>query len=191
MIKMIFERLKERRKYEGYTQQEVANILNVQRATYAGWETGKDIMPLRQFFKLSNSYQLSLDYLTGLNDDESKVVSKTKFIDLDQVAERMKNFRKEQHLTQKQVADALQTTQSNIHKYETGKCLITTMYALEFSKHFSYPLDKFPCAESLLQFITQRLQAILDCDYPGIIVVETKLRESSDSYVTCKRKGGN
>ena len=36
MIKMIFERLKERRKYEGYTQQEVANILNVQRATYAG-----------------------------------------------------------------------------------------------------------------------------------------------------------
>ena len=52
----------------------------------------------------------------------------------------------------------------------------------------SYPLDKFPCAESLLQFITQRLQAILDCDYPGIIVVETNLRESSDSYVTCKRK---
>ncbi len=142
MIKMIFERLKERRKYEGYTQQEVANILNVQRATYAGWETGKDIMPLRQFFKLSNNYQLSLDYLTGLNDDESKVVSKTQFIDLNQVAERMKNFRKEKHLTQKQIADALQTTQSNIHKYETGKCLITTMYALEFSKHFDYPLDK-------------------------------------------------
>ncbi len=142
MIKMIFERLKERRKYEGYTQQEVANILNVQRATYAGWETGKDIMPLRQFFKLSNNYQLSLDYLTGLNDDESKVVSKTQFIDLNQVAERMKSFRKEKHLTQKQIADALQTTQSNIHKYETGKCLITTMYALEFSKHFDYPLDK-------------------------------------------------
>ena len=142
MIQMIFERLKERRKYEGYTQQEVANILNVQRATYAGWETGKDIMPLRQFFKLSNNYQLSLDYLTGLNDDESKVVSKTQFIDLNQVAERMKNFRKEKHLTQKQIADALQTTQSNIHKYETGKCLITTMYALEFSKHFDYPLDK-------------------------------------------------
>ena len=142
MIKMIFERLKERRKYEGYTQQEVANILNVQRATYAGWETGKDIMPLRQFFKLSNNYQLSLDYLTGLNDDESKVVSKTQFIDLNQVAERMKNFRKEKHLTQKQIADALQTTQSNIHKYETGKCLITTTYALEFSKHFDYPLDK-------------------------------------------------
>ena len=142
MIKMIFERLKERRKYEGYTQQEVANILNVQRATYAGWETGKDIMPLRQFFKLSNNYQLSLDYLTGLNDDESKVVSKTQFIDLNQVAERMKSFRKEKHLTQKQIADALQTTQSNIHKYETGKCLITTMYALEFSKHFDYQLDK-------------------------------------------------
>ena len=49
---MNFERLKERRSYEGYTQQNVADILHVQRATYAGWETGKDIMPLRQLYKI-------------------------------------------------------------------------------------------------------------------------------------------
>ncbi len=139
---MIFDRLKERRNYEGYTQQNVADILQVQRATYAGWETGKDIMPLRQLFKVANSYQLSLDYLTGLSDDDSKVKSKSKTIDVNKVAENLRTFRKKQHMTQEQVAKALQTTQSNIHKYETGKCLITTMYALEFSKQFSYPLDK-------------------------------------------------
>lgn len=141
-MKMIFERLKEIRKYEDYKQKDVAKILNVERATYAGWESGKDIMPLRQLFKIANNYQLSLDYLTGLNNNDKKMVSKKDEIDLKEVAERLKSFRIENHLTQEQVAKVLQTTQSNIHKYETGKCLITTMYALEFSKHYSYPLDK-------------------------------------------------
>ena len=139
---MNFDTLKERRSYEGYTQQNVADILHVQRATYAGWETGKDIMPLRQLYKIANSYQISLDYLTGLSDNDTKMKSKSKTIDINKVAENLKNFRKKKHLTQEQVAKALQTTQSNIHKYETGKCLITTMYALEFAKQFSYSLDE-------------------------------------------------
>ena len=55
---MIFERLKELRNYEGYTQKDVASILNVQRATYAGWESGKDIMPLSQLLKIENENNL-------------------------------------------------------------------------------------------------------------------------------------
>lgn len=139
---MVFSRLKERRSYEGLTQREVAEVLGVQRATYAGWETGKDIMPLKKLFALSNAYHLSLDYLTGLNDNDKKYNSKMKSIDIMRVSQNLKNTRKKQHLTQQDVANALQTTQSNIHKYETGKCLITTMYALEFAKQFNYSLDK-------------------------------------------------
>jgi len=139
---MIFERLKERRNYEGYTQANIANILNVQRATYAGWESGKDIMPLRQLYKIANNYQVSLDYLTGLSENEQKVIGKSKTINIENVANHLKEFRTSKHLTQADIAKALQTTQSNIHKYETGKCLITTMYAIEFSKHYNYSLDK-------------------------------------------------
>ena len=139
---MVFSRLKERRSYEGLTQREIAEVLGVQRATYAGWETGKDIMPLRKLFVLSNTYHLSMDYLTGLNDNDKKYNSKIKSIDVNKVSENLKSTRKKQHLTQQDVAKALKTTQSNIHKYETGKCLITTMYALEFAKQFNYSLDK-------------------------------------------------
>ena len=46
------------------------------------------------------------------------------------------------YLTQEQLADILKTSQANIHKYENGKCLITTTYALEFSKQYKYSLDK-------------------------------------------------
>lgn len=140
---MNFKRLKEIRTYEGLTQQNVADMLNVKRATYAGWETGKDIMPLRQLNKVANNYQISLDYLTGLSDNEEKIKSKLNDeINVETVAKNLKQYRKKNHLTQTDVADALQTTQSNIHKYETGKCLITTMYALEFAKQFSYSLDE-------------------------------------------------
>ena len=141
---MNFKRLKEIRTYEGLTQQNIADILNVKRATYAGWETGKDIMPLRQLNKVANNYQISLDYLTGLSDNDQKMKSKLNDeINVETVAKNLKQYRKENHLTQTDVAEALQTTQSNIHKYETGKCLITTMYALEFAKQFSYSLDEF------------------------------------------------
>jgi len=139
---MIFERLKELRNGSGVTQQAIADILEVKRATYAGWETGKDIMPLRQLNKIANNYKVSLDYLTGLTNDNKKMKSKIgNKIDINVVSENLKNCRKEKQLTQKDVASALQTTQSNIHKYETGKCLITTIYAIEFAKQYSYSLD--------------------------------------------------
>lgn len=57
------------------------------------------------------------------------------------VANNLKKFRKENRLTQTDLANSLKTTQSNIHKYETGKCLITTMYAVEFAKQYDYPVD--------------------------------------------------
>ena len=140
---MIFERLRELRNSAGITQQTIADILEVKRATYAGWETGKDIMPLRQLNKIANNYKISLDYITELSNDNKKMKSKIgDVIDIHLVSENLKKCRKEKQLTQKDVADALQTTQSNIHKYETGKCLITTVYAIEFAKHFSCSLDE-------------------------------------------------
>ncbi len=139
---MSFTRLKERRIYEGYTQKEIAELLNVKRATYAGWETGKDIIPLKRLFALSNKYNISLDYLTNLTNDDNKFISKNNKINLKNVSSNLRKVRLEHNITQKEVAKDINTTQSNIHKYETGKTLITTMYAIEFSKKYHYSLDK-------------------------------------------------
>ena len=100
-------------------------------------------MPLRQLNKIANNYKVSLDYVTGLSDNDAKMNSRiNQDIDLAVVSNNMKKIRKEKHLTQCDVAEELQTTQSNIHKYETGKCLITTMFALEFARKFSCSLDE-------------------------------------------------
>ncbi len=137
---MISERLKERRSYEGYTQQDIATMLNVGRATYAGWECGKDIIPLKRMYKIANHYRINLDYMLGITNHEEKMKYKKEF-DINQVAKNLRKVRKNRKLTQTDVANILHTTQSNIHKYETGKCLITTMYAVQFAKNFDCSLD--------------------------------------------------
>ena len=44
---MKFEKMKEIREEKEMKQREIAEILGVDRSTYAGWETGKDTIPLR------------------------------------------------------------------------------------------------------------------------------------------------
>ena len=138
---MFQERLKEMRNYEGYTQQDIADILKVRRATYAGWECGKDIIPIKRIYEIANHYQVNLDYMLGITDHEEKIKNKNK-LDTLKVANNLKKLRQKLKLTQKDVAKALNTTQSNIHKYETGKCLITTMYAIQFAKKYNCSLDE-------------------------------------------------
>lgn len=136
----MLDKLKELREYEGLTQEEVAKILHVKRSTYAGWESGKDIIPLRKLNDLANFYHTSLDYLIGKTLTKEEVIEMQK-INSKVVAKNLKDFRKSQNLTQQEFAEKITTSQPNIYKYENDKCLITTTYALEFSKQYNYSLD--------------------------------------------------
>ncbi len=137
----MFEKLKELREYEGLKQREIAEILHVKRSTYAGYENGKDIIPLEKLNDLANFYHTSLDYLIG-NTPTKEQVMEIQRINLIEVSKNIKTFRKENHLTQEKLAQKLNCSQSSIHKYENEKCLITTSYALEFTKQYHYSLDK-------------------------------------------------
>ncbi len=136
----MFERLKEIRNYEGLTQEEVAKKLQVKRSTYAGWESGKDIIPLRKLNEFANIFHITLDSLVGTCDIEHSSLEKA--LDINTISNNLKEFRKQKNLTQEEFANLLKTSQANIHKYENGKSLITTIYALEFSKQCNYSLDK-------------------------------------------------
>ena len=136
----MFARLKEIRTFEDLTQDEVAKKLGVKRSTYAGWESGKDIMPFGKLNEFANIFHVTLDSLVGTCPD----IEHTNFekeLHPQTIANNLKKFRKEKNLTQKQFAKSIKTSQANIHKYETGKSLITTTYALEFSKQYNYSLD--------------------------------------------------
>lgn len=137
---MMLDRLKELREYYDKTQEEIANILGVDRTTYTGWETGKDMIPLGKLNDLANYYHTSLDYLIGKSPTKEEV-EKLAEINIEIVSKNLKEFRKSNNLTQAKLAKSITTSQSNFNKYENGKSLITTYYALEFSRKYNYSLD--------------------------------------------------
>ena len=137
---MKFDRLKEIREERNLTQKEIAKTLEVDRSTYAGWETGKDTIPLRRLNKLSDYYKISVDYMTGL----SNVTSSYRVIDLDAkvIGQNLKEFRKERNLVQKDIFLFLNPTSSTYSAYETGKVLIKTDFLYSICKNYNASMDE-------------------------------------------------
>lgn len=137
---MKFERLKQIREMQELTQKELANILNVERSTYAGWETGKDTIPLKRLNKLCDYYKVSIDYATGLTNDSTcyKVID----IDAKTVGKNLKKLRKKHNLVQKDIFIPLNTTSSTYSAYETGKVLIKTDFIYTIAKEYNSSIDQ-------------------------------------------------
>lgn len=57
------DRLAELRKDYGYTQDYIADLLNVTRSSVSAYETGVNEPSIESLVKLANLYNVSLDYL--------------------------------------------------------------------------------------------------------------------------------
>lgn len=66
---MFPERLVELRKSKKLTQQELADKLNISRATYAQYEIGRRKPDYETLEKLADFYKVSIDYLLGRTDN--------------------------------------------------------------------------------------------------------------------------
>jgi len=123
------------------TQEDIAKVLGVERSTYAGWEIGKDTIPLRKLKLLSDYLKISIDYIVGLSEENNYTESKEKEISLDTVAKNLRTIRKEQHLNQKDIYILLNTTSSTYSAYETGKVLIQTSFLYIIANKYKYSID--------------------------------------------------
>lgn len=139
-LHMNFERIKYIREENEMTQEDVANILKVERSTYTGWETGKDTIPLTRLNDFCNYFNVSMDYVTGLTDNEA-CKYKISDIDIKIVSTNLRKIRQDNNLTQKDIFDYLNTTSSTYSAYETGKVLIKTSFVYSIAKKYNYSID--------------------------------------------------
>lgn len=65
MKSILSERLKEKRRKIGLTQEEIAQKLKISQSTYAGYETGKSQPDVETLSKIADILETSLDYLAG------------------------------------------------------------------------------------------------------------------------------
>ncbi len=64
------EQLKHLRDYNAVTQREIADALCIDRSTYAYYEKGKTQPPLFMLMKLAQLYDVTTDYLLGIQKAE-------------------------------------------------------------------------------------------------------------------------
>lgn len=123
-------RLKEIREKHDLTQRQLANKLHISKSYYNYFETGERIIPITRLNEYCNLFKLNFDYVLGL--DEYPTIPKKKYlIDEKLVSQRIKEIRKSRKMTQKQLAVLLNTSQSTISSYESGKTLILTAFLYE------------------------------------------------------------
>lgn len=138
---MKFKKIKNLRIEHNLNQEELAQILEINRSTYTGWELGTNTIPLRKLFELSNYYKVSIDYITGLNKNNNYIYSSDK-INFKIVGKNLKELRKGLGLTQKDIANLLKISVSSYTLYELGKILIPTSYIYKLAKKFECSIDE-------------------------------------------------
>ncbi len=65
-----YERIRNLRIDRGFTQKQVAEFLHIKQNTYSQYEIGVLNYPLDVVIRLAQFYDVSVDYLVGLTDNE-------------------------------------------------------------------------------------------------------------------------
>lgn len=140
MIQLNNTRLKEIRENSEISQRQLVKELNISKSTYSRWETEEQIIPLTRLNDFCNKFNVSMDYVMKLSNT-NKITNNIDKLDRKLIGTKIKQIRKENNLTQQDLAGFLNTTHSTISAYESGKTLILTAFALEICKKYNYSLD--------------------------------------------------
>lgn len=128
------------REKKDLTQQKVADILGISKTNYNYFENEERFIPLKHLNNYCNKFNVSMDYIYQFTEI-NKVSKKDFIIDRKLVGSRIKEIRLRNGLTQKMLANLLNTTQSTICSYEKGDTLILTSFLIELSKRLNVSMD--------------------------------------------------
>ncbi len=96
-MRFLETRFSELRLDRNLKQKDIAKILNISENRYSNYERRVNDLTLEMSNKLANFYNVSLDYLFGISNKNSKI--KNKNINLQILQKRLLKLRKEKNLT--------------------------------------------------------------------------------------------
>ena len=140
VINMYSNKLKELRESTELTQMQISDLLNIDRSQYNKYENEYTLIPLKHLNTLCNYFNCSLDYIFDFTD-KTNYKKSNKEIDSKFSGQRLKEFRKENKLTQEKLASILNTVHPVITNYENGKHLIATPFLYTICKKYHISAD--------------------------------------------------
>ena len=129
---MIVQNFKYSREEQDLKQKDIAKLFGVHFTTVSGWETGKDTIPIERLVEYANHFNYSLDYLFGLTKHNENYLPLN--LDLDVIAKNLRFIRKNNNLTQEQLAKKMNTTQASYSHYENATNMIPTVFLYNLTK---------------------------------------------------------
>ena len=137
----MYRRLKYERESKNIMQMDVAkNVLKISKSQFSLYEAENVTIPIKHLVTLCNYYNVSLDYIFEFTN--TKQYKNIIFeVDKKKAGERLKEFRKNNKLTQKDLAKILNTTFSTVSSYELGINLLSTNYLYTISSKYNISAD--------------------------------------------------
>ena len=132
-------KLKELREKKNLTQEKVSNDLNINRVQYCQYENDYFNVPIKHLINIAQYYQVSIDYLFDLTNEEKDHYKSN--VNIKIAGNRLKEFRKENKMTQKKLALILNTTYSNIAFYDKGRNFIATPFLYQICHKYHISAD--------------------------------------------------
>lgn len=136
------EKIKNLRDELEITQGEISKVLGCTRTAYSLWEINKNTIPLYCLNKISNEYNINIDYLVDLSNNKYIKFNKVD-INLTSLGKKIKEARKSINYTQEKLASKLNTTHSVINAYESRKSTVSTLFLIEIAKITKKSLNWF------------------------------------------------
>lgn len=136
---MYFNRIKFFRENNELTQKEIAKMLKTSQSNYSRWENNKELIPLEKLNMFCNLFKTNMDYVLGITKNNYFNGAHT-FNNLI-VGRNLKKVRKDNNITQEQLSSFLNTTQSTISAYESGKTDLLTAFAIQIVVKYNISLE--------------------------------------------------
>lgn len=127
------------RKDADITQKEMALKLNLKNNIYCMYEKEYQTIPIKYLIQIADIFNVSIDYLFGFNDIKS--YNNYKKVIFSKAGTRLKEFRKDNKISQIELAAFLNTTQSIISEYEHGKHLLSTAFTYTICQKYNISAD--------------------------------------------------
>lgn len=139
--KMFYKkRLVELRENKFIKQYDIAKILQIHKGVYNQYETEHVIIPTKHLNTLCNYFNVSFDYIlefiNPLNYKNPKMEINKEISGL-----RLKQFRKENKITQEKLAKDLNISRTTIAEYERGTNIIALPFLYTICKKYNISAD--------------------------------------------------
>ena len=131
--------LKKTREQNNLNQSNMANILGIDRTVYNKYENGYELIPIKHLISFCNYFNIRVDEIFNFNIQEQLPINKE--FDVKIVGKRLKEWRKENKITQDKLAKMLNTNKSVICNYEKGRNLIATPFLYQICHQYHVSAD--------------------------------------------------